>query len=709
LKKETKKGSRMKNVKSIISCSIALLFIAGCGGSATTSTRTSPDEVKTVMMAQVETIAKPAPAMPGINVPAIKVNTVGYPIGWQKMVVFNVDPKGAVVLNKDGKEVLKVKDSQISEYGFDAASQDPVWHVDITKLDTPGTYTMKVGDFESDPFGIDEYWKLYEKPAQALLKSFYFQRTRTALVEPYAVWEGDKYTREGVSHVHDDVGWDFTYFPEKKQKWQTHPEKKWWPGEQIKKGWHDAGNFDMYVPATALSPHSLLQAYEMAPELFKDKAQNIPESGNGVPDIIDECTWGLDWILSMQQKDGAFRHSEAVKEWTAPISPDKDKEPRWIRDISSSATAKAVAALAQAAQIYKEFPQYADMAKKYEEAAKLGWEWLQKNPDHVILGTVVTPEINERLNDLRSRANEVRAFPNLLQEIIPGTHGSPQPLWDDGIDGRGDKSARFVAAVEMWTRFRDEDALKKIRSMIFEEKLEEVHNTHIITTGAWVNISRYGLMTLALDKKTPEDIRKFSKEIIVKCADEHMLPKAEKDGHNLIHDINEYYWGHNSNLAEKTHMLAIAAKLTGDKKYMKVARDQWHWLMGRNPNSYSMATRIGKGPTAFYHLEWGPYVDKINIDANPPIEPPPGYAVGGPNSGNLPGLAPGAPAKALLWDNPETTRYGTPPGAMWHWKQENIWDGGFVKEGEWNEGWWAVTENNLHYSAAFFLALISIR
>src|SRR5262245_31382682 len=44
-----------------------------------------------------------APAMPGKNVPAIKVNTVGYPASWRKLAIFNVEPRGAVVKDAAGK------------------------------------------------------------------------------------------------------------------------------------------------------------------------------------------------------------------------------------------------------------------------------------------------------------------------------------------------------------------------------------------------------------------------------------------------------------------------------------------------------------------------------------------------------------------------------------------------------------------------------
>jgi hypothetical protein len=120
--------------------------------------------------------------------------------------------------------------------------------------------------------------------------------------------------------------------------------------------------------------------------------------------------------------------------------------------------------------------------------------------------------------------------------------------------------------------------------------------------------------------------------------------------------------------------------------------------MGRNPNSYAMATRVGKGVTAFYHMEWGPF-----------DPPPPGFAIGGPNATKLSAMAPGAPAKVLIWDNPEKTRMGTPAHTMFHWRQEDLWDAGFAEEGSWEVGWWEVSETDLLYSSDFVLAGIAVR
>jgi hypothetical protein len=110
-----------------------------------------------------------------------------------------------------------------------------------------------------------------------------------------------------------------------------------------------------------------------------------------------------------------------------------------------------------------------------------------------------------------------------------------------------------------------------------------------------------------------------------------------------------------------------------------------------------MVTRVGKGPTRLYHMEWGPHEP-----------PPPGFLIDGPNATALGFLAPGAPAKALLWDNPEPTRTGLPAHSLWHWRQSDLWDGGFLAEDEWKRGWWCVTEPDILYSGNFVLAGTSL-
>jgi endoglucanase len=586
---------------------------------------------------------RPSPAMPGVNVPAIKVDTVGYAIGWRKVVVFNLDPRGAVVRDARGVAVITIDEHRTDDRGLDESSQDRVWQVDLTDLDEPGTYTIELGEHRSDPFVVEA--RPYDRALLAGLKSFYFQRTRTALVEPYATWDGDSYTRAAVSHVHDDVGWDLEDYPKKTRRWQ------------VEAGWHDAGNYDMYVPSTAPSAHALLLAYEWAPQVFDDRSLSNPESGNGVPDILDEVKWGLTWVLSMQDENGAFRHREAVMTTSPDVPADEDLTERWVAGVSTAATAKAVAVLAMAARIYEDHD--AAFATRCKRAAQRGWVWMLEHP----------------------------------ARVVADGKGATQPLWDDE-PGSTDTGARLIAAAEVWRTFRDARALELARPLLDAPEATPKE----LLRGAWSNLSRFAMWRLATDDEAPRDLRELARARILDAAELIRAHVERTDGYRCASQPADYYWAHNSNLMEKAHVLAMAARLAPDQTWaLDAARDQLHWVLGRNPNGFSMVTRVGKGPSRLYHMEWG--------RREPP---PPGFLVGGPNAQNMGFLAPGAPAKALLWDNPEPLRSGVPAHGLWHWQQSDLWDGDFAAEGTWDNGWWTVAEPDIIYSSSFVLGLVSV-
>ena len=574
--------------------------------------------------------------MPGVNVPAIKVDTVGYPLGWRKLAVFNVEPQGAVVRDQAGKIAYTFRPEDVKSRGRDESSQDLVWQADFSALDKPGRYTVEVGVTKSDPFLIGR--KVYEKALAAGLKFFYFQRCRTALSAPYAEWEGKQYTRSAACHVHEDVGWDYASYPKKEKKWA------------LVGGWHDAGNYDMYIPSTAPSAQSLLIAYESHPALFGDDS-NIPESHNHVPDILDEVRWALIWILSLQEPDtGAFRAHEAVFDWSDP-DPVKERKTRWVSGVGSASTAKATAVLAQAARIFKKFdPAF---AARCEKAARAAFSFLEQHPERI---------------------------------FVDGK-GSGQPLWDDSPEYH-EVGARFSAAVEVYRSFRLPSALTRARSYLSDPETQPGK----FVEGGWPNLSRFAFMSWVDDPKAPADLRAEAKSRLL-AAVETLHSQIDADGYLCATTAKGYYWGHNSNLLEKAHDIAFAARLDPSRAWLKEAvRDQWHWILGRNPNGYSMVTRVGKGPDRIYSMEWG--------HSDPP---PPGFVVGGPNSANMGYLAPGAPAKALLWDNPTPLHSGLPAHSLWHWEQSDLWDGHFAPQNSYDGGWYAVSEPDIYYNASYVL------
>ena len=578
--------------------------------------------------------------MPGVNVPAIKVNTVGYPPDWAKLAVFNVPPEGAVVRAVGGEVAYTVAAGDVRARGQDPASGDDVWWVDFSALTDEGRYVLEQGAARSDAFDIAQ--DLYGRALTLALKQFYFQRCRTPLTAPYAVFEGDAFTRDRACHQHAGIAWDLTEYPEHKTRWTPDA------------GWHDAGNFEMYVPSTAPTAQALLMAYEAHPELFPDGQLEIPESGNGIPDLLDEARWGLRWVLSMQDPSGGFRNREAVMKWGEPGPADADDAVHWVSGVGTASTAKATAALSVAARVYQ--PHDPFFAEQCEKAARRGWDFLQAHS----------------------------------KRIVVDSKGSPQPLWDDGAEYSREGGSRLLAAAEVWRTFRDAVALEHTRRLLRDPQTQ----VDEFLRGAWVNMARWALMTLALDPETPDEIRDEAKARLLKAAIE-IRNLASTGGYRVASSPDDYYWGSNSNLMERTHLLLTLYRLDPTQPWaLAAAQDQWHWLLGRNPNGYSMVTRVGKGPTRVYHLEWG---RKARM--------PPGILVGGPNGKEGAFLSPTAPAKALLWDNPNPIAgpIPIPAHAMWHTEQAALWDGQFARRNDWSVGWWIVAEGDVYYNANLVL------
>jgi hypothetical protein len=83
-----------------------------------------------------------------------------------------------------------------------------------------------------------------------------------------------------------------------------HPEKT---GQviDVTGGWHDATDYLQYVTTSANAVYQMLTAYRRNPEVFGDNYDASGDPGsNGIPDILDEAKWGMDWLLKMNPDSG---------------------------------------------------------------------------------------------------------------------------------------------------------------------------------------------------------------------------------------------------------------------------------------------------------------------------------------------------------------------------------------------------------------------
>ena len=72
-------------------------------------------------------------------------------------------------------------------------------------------------------------------------------------------------------------------------------------------GWHDASDYLQYLTTSANAVYQMLFAYQQNPSVWADEYDTKGDKGaNGVPDILDEARWGLEWMLKMNPEPDLF-------------------------------------------------------------------------------------------------------------------------------------------------------------------------------------------------------------------------------------------------------------------------------------------------------------------------------------------------------------------------------------------------------------------
>ena len=116
-------------------------------------------------------------------------------------------------------------------------------------------------------------------------------------------------------------------------------------------GYHDAGDFDQR-PSHTVVPQLLMRAFELDPSAFADRALDIPESGNGVPDLLDEAMWGVRAWMALQEEDGGVRAGvESHRHpWGVYFAHD-DPLPYFAYARNAAVTARAAGLFAQMSRL----------------------------------------------------------------------------------------------------------------------------------------------------------------------------------------------------------------------------------------------------------------------------------------------------------------------------------------------------------------------
>jgi hypothetical protein len=284
-----------------------------------------------------------------------------------------------------GKSRLVHRSGEMTEgyYKVDHSGEN-VYLLDFTSFKTPGRYFVTVARVgRSLPFeiGDDVYKQAFEVQAYGV----FAQRCGIELGPPYSRWRRIACHTKGLTlttQLHDephDIKKDLP------QKVVRRPLAGPQPAEApvviaARGGHHDAGD---YNPRSHLDvAQTLMDAYEMAPRKFYDGQLNIPEKGNGIPDILDEAFWALRLWLDLQDSDGGVYHgteSAGDPNFIETVELDHLGDYAYAKD--AAASYEFAGALAQASRLWRSLGKTRE-AEDFLGRARRAYDWAETHPPH---------------------------------------------------------------------------------------------------------------------------------------------------------------------------------------------------------------------------------------------------------------------------------------------------------------------------------------
>lgn len=488
--------------------------------------------------------------------------------------------RGKVKIAKKRNEL----DDPTNKWGQDRRvniSKADAWRLDFSNFKKSGKYVLHIpGIGVSHPFRIAK--DVYKQTFNTCFKGFYNQRVGNELKKPYTDYERPLmfHPDMGKTAFHSKLQatpsvYDPNYksgqsqaFGELERLATTKEEKNIWGG------YADAGDYDRRPPHLIIT-RQLLELYELFPEKLGGDNLNIPESGNGMPDLIDEARWGIDLFTRLQQVDGG------IPSWIESKAHPRPGEPSWLNSLQLFVAAPDMwtshiyaATAARLALVLK--PLDAKLSKEYYSSALKAWDWAEKRWPEV----KDNPKLFKRCLDARNLAAlEFYRFTGdeKYHKIFKETSGFKNPkyslfAWGRKKDGG---SADQSEAAFLYARMPPEKTDPELRNNILQE------------------YRRYADWSVNFGKNTAH-------------------------GWTKDHDTANIGWG--SMGFPQTKQVIRQYLLTKEPKYLNATVRSTFFSYGMNGDHLSFTTGIGKYPR--YPLLHD--ADIMNVP------PPPGITLYGP-------------------------------------------------------------------------------
>ena len=447
--------------------------------------------------------------------PPIVTNQIGYRTNSLKTAVFDgaSEERTFEVVNADTGAVVYT--GELSAESNCAFSGETNRTGDFSAVTTPGSYYITCENLEqSYTFQIAD--DVYHSALDDSVRMLYLQRCGSVV-------EDDTFGHKACHNTLATI-----YGTDEKI--------------DVSGGWHDAGDYGRYVVTGAKTVADLLYAYQTAPQLFQDDT-GIPESGNGVPDILDEARYEIEWMLKMQDSSGGVHHKITCAAFPGYVMPEEETDELIVTPISTTATADFCGTMALAYEFYQEID--ADFAKQCLDAEEKAWDFLAENPNLI--------------------------FKNPT-DIVTGEYGD-----------NSDRDERYWAAAQMWRATGDNKYRTAVESIGVQSGMDSAN------LGDYGNIA---ILTMdGIDKDS--DVYRKAKNTILRSADTYAADSARNA---FGFSVTQYYqggWGSNMKACNQGILMGYAYQLTGEQKYLNAANADLNYLFGCNPLGICYLTGYG--------------------------------------------------------------------------------------------------------------------
>ena len=460
-------------------------------------------------------------------------------LSWKTINVVDAETRQVVYsIPKDG--------GSISRVGFQYKEGEFVTRVYFGAFNRPGRYYLSSPENKVTSLKFNIAENVFADVNREITRAFYFWRQGQEFTEKYAgKWAGPAFHSRELAKkakVHEWKGGAWTQIGGKVLD-ETERD--------VGGGWYDAGDPNKYMSNTVTAHSWLLLAYDMNKSLLKDGELNIPESGNGVPDLLDEVRYTTEFLLRMQREDGAVfdrvSHNNAIPEIAEPCS---------------GATQVAIAAYAWAAAVWQENGLDKEFSQRCLAAAEKSLAYLEKNPGPWPLNDKGKPRNVGSISGGYFNLPAWTALNNATMFRATG-QGQYRKAVEDYLKSRGSLVTRWDAHNETWVA----------------EDVWVIHNYMLAKDADPAVVADAGKKLKVEADLLREEVSPESKK--------HLFGSGSRDG---------YYWGVNSGVASHAALLGWwATKFAPDEEkasFAQAAGEYYQFLLGRQASRWCFVTSL---------------------------------------------------------------------------------------------------------------------